>query len=89
METYRIKGRLIHWFENYLYERKQIVVLNKALSLPHKVSAGVPQGSVLGPQLFIEYINDIACNLISSCIHFADDEIELLTIQTKSRKNYV
>ena len=73
MNSYGIEGNLHSWFCNYLYERKQRVVIKDNSSTLQTVSAGVPQGSVLGPLLFIIYINDIAENLISLTRLFADD----------------
>ena len=73
MAAYGIKGDLLNWFKSYLDERKQRVVMKCSSSELCSVSAGVPQGSVLGPLLFVIYINDIADNLISLCRLFADD----------------
>ena len=55
MNSYGIKGPLIKWFENYLYQRKQKVINRATSSTVCEVSAGVPQG----PLLFLIYINDI------------------------------
>ena len=49
MNSYGIKGPLIKWFDNYLYQRKQKVINRVTSSTVCEVSAGVPQGSVLGP----------------------------------------
>ena len=59
--------------ENYLKNRKQRVVLNGQTSEWKDISAGVPQGSVLGPLLFLIYINDLPDGLISNAKLFADD----------------
>ena len=68
-----ISGNLLTFFENYLLNRKQRVVLNGTTSDWKTVSAGVPQGSVLGPLLFLVYINDLTENIRSQMRLFADD----------------
>jgi hypothetical protein len=64
---------LLHWFENYLSDRNQKVVLQNCLSEVGNIKGGVPQGSVLGPLLFILYINDITEDIQSLSRLFADD----------------
>ena len=68
-----IKGPLFNLLSDYLYNRKQRVVLNGTCSSWQNIQAGVPQGSVLGPILFLIYINDIGSNLLSKASLFADD----------------
>ena len=66
-------GHLLQWFTNYLNNRKQRVVLPEVFSHWTHLKAGVPQGSILGPLLFLIYINDIVRNINSSIRLFADD----------------
>lgn len=61
------------WIQEFLNNRSQSVKLNNYISHPTRVTSGVPQGSVLGPLLFLVYINDIASNISSSIRLFADD----------------
>ncbi len=74
LEHYGIRGVAKKWFENYLCKRKQIVKHNGIQSEKMTIKSGVPQGSVLGPLLFLLYINDIqSCSELVSIILFADD----------------
>ena len=68
-----ISGNLLNLLSNFLRNRKQRVVLNGQTSSWGDVSAGAPQGSILGPFLFLIYINDLADGLSSSAKLFADD----------------
>ena len=73
LDSYGIKGRILEWIKSFLRNRIQIVKVNGALSDEAKVLSGIPQGSVLGPILFIIYINDILDNISSNGLIFADD----------------
>ena len=74
LEFYGIRGLALQWFKNYLTGRKQYVLYNNTQSSKQYITCGVPQGSVLGPLLFLFYINDIPnCLKHSKSIVFADD----------------
>ena len=68
-----VTGNLLSWFRSYLSNRRQKVVLPGASSAWNFIFAGVPQGSILGPLLFLLYINDIVKNMGSNIRLFADD----------------
>ena len=74
LEHYGIRGTALDWIKNYLYNRKQYVEYNEVCSDLNIINCGIPQGSILGPLLFILYINDISnsSNLLKFIL-FADD----------------
>jgi len=73
LQSYGIRGRALDWIENFLTDRRQRVLVQGSKSNWARVLSGVPQGSVLGPILFVCYINDMP-DTISSFIHmYADD----------------
>ena len=73
LKTYGIDGDLLKLLINYLEDCKQRVVLNGQTSSWKNILAGVPQGSVLGPILFLIYINDLPDGIKSICKILADD----------------
>ena len=68
-----INGNLLKMLESYLSNRKQRVVLNGVDSPWEEIQSGVPQGSVLGPLMFLIYINDLTDNISANIKLFADD----------------
>ena len=68
-----ISGNLLNLLEDILKERKQRVVLNRQVSTWKNINAGVPQGSILGPLLFLIYINDLTEGLMTNVKVFSDD----------------
>ena len=71
---YGVRGKALEWFRDYLSNRKQFVLLNGEQSSMQNLECGVPQGSLLGPLLFLIYINDIQhSSKLLSFILFADD----------------
>ena len=73
MKSYGIKGKLLSWIEAFLSGREQRVRVNGELSDSKPVISGIPQGSVLGPLLFVLYINDLPDTVRSNILLFADD----------------
>ena len=74
LHFYGITGTAYKWFASYLHDRSQYVTYNNTSSSKKPISCGVPQGSILGPLLFLLYINDIAnISDILYLILFADD----------------
>ena len=73
LETYGIDGKLLKVLKSYLKDWQQRVFLDGQTSSWKNILAGVPQGSVLGPLLFVIYINDLPDGLTLLCKIFADD----------------
>ncbi|KAL8603552.1 hypothetical protein ACOMHN_052781 [Nucella lapillus] len=77
-----ITGNIHTWIKGFLSDRQQSVVVEGATSSPVPVESGVPQGSVLGPSLFVLYINDMPTGLSSTARLFADDTLCHKTISS-------
>ena len=80
-----IEGNLLKFFKSYLTNRKQRVVLNGCESNWDFIKAGVPQGSVLGPLLFLIYINDLEKGIKSPVKFFADDTFVFSVVHDPSK----
>ena len=83
LEQLGICGKLLKWLESYLTNRKQRVVINGKMSDPKSINASVPQGSILGPLLFLVYVNDLVDDLQTTPYLFADDTSLLATINPR------
>jgi hypothetical protein len=82
LNHYGIRGKTNTWIQNFLSNRTQAVVVDGETSNSISVESGVPQVSVLGPSLFLFYINDMPQGLSSTVGLFADDTIVYLTISS-------
>ena len=82
LSYYGITGLTLQWINFFLSNRTQTVSVNGSHSSPANVISGVPQGSFLGPVLFLLYINDITDSINSNIRLFADDSILYREIQT-------
>ena len=94
LENHGIRGNCLNWFRSYLSNRLQYVTLNKINSKPIPVNTGIPQGTILGPLLFIIYMNDLKTNN-GTLISFADDtnllysDNNLNTLETKINQDLI
>ena len=84
LHFYGIRGKTLKWINSFLSNRSQTVIINGSKSNPIPVTSGVPQGSVLGPLLFLTYTNGLPCNITSSVRLFADDTAIYLSMSTAS-----
>lgn len=73
LESFGLNGNLLEWFQSYLTDRSVHVTFNGYISKSFIPRSGVPQGSILGPLLFVIFMNDLPDYLDSTCSIFADD----------------
>ena len=78
-----IRGNIHRWLTTYLTNRTQRVIVDGRSSGEDPVLSGVPQGTVLGPLMFLTYINDITLNLTSQMKLFADDALLFRPIKSE------
>ena len=82
---YGVRGTVHNWFKSYLFGRTQQVDYNSSISNIKLLSSSVPQGSILGPLLFIIYINDFSkCLKYSKNLSFADDRTIILSAKNNN-----
>ena len=84
LESYDVKGTLLEWMKNFLIGRRQLVMVAGTGSQWAPVLIGVPQGSVLGPLLFISYINEMP-ETVSSFIYMYTDDTKVVREVTTLR----
>ena len=96
LERYGLRGPCLRWFESYLTNRQMLVSCRTndssdvSTSRTHKVEFGAPQGSCLGPLLFLIYCNDLQLHLLYlNCIQFADDTTLYVTHMNLNYINFV
>lgn len=73
VRAHGIEGPVLNWIEDFLSQRNQKVIINGTSSKVASVTSGIPQGSVLGPVLFVMYINDMPAEVQNPIRLFADD----------------
>ena len=84
-KTFGFGSNLLQWIEHYLHGRYQSVMIEGQVSPPLPVTSGVPQGSIIGPLIFVLYLNDI-CDVCSSFMKLYADDAKLYR-NIKSRQD--
>ena len=88
LELYGLKGVTLEWFSSYLSDRQQQCVVEECVSKPKLIKCGIPQGSILGPLLFLIYINDLPGCLLHTKVHMYADDTTLYSSSTSTAELY-
>ena len=89
LKAHGIRDGIIDWIEQWLTDRRQRVVVDGEVSNWKSVLSRVSQGSVLGPLLFLIYINDLDDNITSNVLKFADNTKEFRKVNTDGDKQHL
>jgi hypothetical protein len=84
LSEFGITGNTLQWFRSYLNNRNQAVNINSSISTFKNINMGIPQGSILGPLLFIIFVNSLPESVNCKCIMYADDTLLLCTAKNAS-----
>lgn len=84
LHAYGIRGKVLCWIEAYLLDLSQKVAIQGSLSSQGPVLSGIPQGSVLGPILFLLYVNDLPDQVLSECRLFTNDTKIWITVTNQN-----
>merc|ERR1711972_469630 len=86
MQKLGLENTALKWIKSYLSDRKQITQFKNFTATTEKIKSGVPQGSILGPLLFLCYVNDLPNVFKNKCqmLSYADDTQLLVTAKTKN-----
>ena len=91
LNSYGIRGKALDWFKSYLSGRTQAFYANSTLSNFKNIEIGVPQGSILGPFLFIIFVNSLPDSIYNGCkcVMYADDTTLLLDMMDRVKANMI